>query len=293
MTQVLNLVVVGLAFGAVYALLSIGLVLIYRVSRVVNLAHSGIGVFATYVFWFVFLEAWGLPVGVAFVLTLGVGAALGALVERVAVTPVRPDGPLVTLIMTIGVLLLLTDATVQLWGSNNPNIPSIFPNRTIGFGSTGVTVHQLGIAGFVVVLGTVLTVVLNRTRAGLAIKAIAADPGAARIVGLPVRRVVTLVWAAAGATAALAGMLFVHLNALDPISLTFVLVASLVATVVGGFVSLPRAVLASLVLGVVFALAQGLIATAGAANLFVFGLLLAALFATNRRDGASAHVQEV
>lgn len=293
MTQFLNLVIVGLAFGAVYALLSIGLVLIYRVSRVVNLAHSGVGVFSTYVFWFVFIEQWGLPVGLAFVLTLGVGAVLGALVERLAVTPVRGDGPLVTLIMTIGVLLLLTDATVQIWGSNNPGIPSIFPSRTIGLGSTGVTVHQLGIAGFVVVLSTVLTITLNRTRAGLAIKAIAADPGAARIVGLPVRRVVTLVWAVAGATAALAGMLFVHLNALDPISLTFVLVAALVSTVVGGFVSFPRAVAASLVLGVVFALAQGYVATAGAANVFVFALLLLALLATNRRAGASLQVAEV
>lgn len=293
MTQLANLVIVGLAFGAVYALLSIGLVLIYRVSRVVNLAHSGIGVFATYVFWFVFLEGWQLPVGVAFVLTLLVGAALGALVERLAVTPVRGDGPLVTLIMTIGVLLLLTDSTVQIWGSNNPGIPSIFPSRTIELGSTGVTIHQLGIMGFVLVISTVLTLVLNRTRAGLAIKAIAADPGAARIVGLPVRRVVTLVWAAAGATAALAGMLFVHLNALDPISLTFVLVAALVSTVVGGFVSFPRAVVASLVLGVVFSLAQGYISTAGAANVFVFGLLLAALLATNRQAGANLHVSEV
>lgn len=293
MTQLVNLVIVGLAFGAVYALLSIGLVLIYRVSRVVNLAHSGIGIFSTYVFWFVFLEGWNLPVGLAFGLTLVVGGVLGALVERVAVTPVRGDGPLVTLIMTIGVLLLLTDSTVQIWGSNNPGIPSVFPNRTIELGSTGVTVHQLGIIGVVLILSTALTLVLNRTRAGLAIRAIAADPGAARIVGLPVGRVVTLVWAAAGATAALAGMLFVHLNALDPISLTFVLVASLVSTVVGGFVSFPRAVAASLLLGVVFSLAQGYISTAGAANVFVFGLLLVALLAQNRRAGADLHVSEV
>lgn len=292
MMQFFNLVIVGLAFGAVYALLSIGLVLIYRVSRVINLAHSGIGVFATYVFWFIFLDGWGLPVGLAFVLTLGVGAILGALVERFAVTPVRPDGPLVTLIMTIGVLLLLTDATLQIFGPDNPAIPSIFPDRVIELGATGVTIHQLGTMGFVVVLGALLTIVLNRTRTGLAIKAIATDPGAARIVGLPVPRIVTLVWAAAGATAALAGMLFVHLNALDPISLTFVLVAALVAAVVGEFVHVSRAVAASLVLGVVFSIAQGVIATAGAANLFVFGLLLAALLATNRRAGANLHVSE-
>lgn len=283
MSQWLNLVIVGLAFGAVYALLSIGLVLIYRVSRVVNLAHGAVGVFATYVYHHVLLEALGLPVGVAFVLTLVVGAVLGALLERLLIDPVRGEGPLVTLIMTIGALLLLTDATVQLWGPNTPSIPSIFSDRVIGVASTGVTIHQLGTAGFVVALSLGLSYVLNRTRAGMAVEAIADDPGAARVVGLPVQRIVTAVWAVGGATAALAGMLFIHLVTLDPISLTFVLIASLVATVLGGFTSFGRAVAASLVLGVVFSLGQGYVTTAGSANVFVFVLLLAGLLVTGKQ----------
>jgi branched-chain amino acid transport system permease protein len=280
--QLLNLVIVGLAFGAVYALLSIGLVLIYRVSRVVNLAHGAIGVFATYVYWFVLIEGWGLPVGAAFALTLLVGATIGALMERFLIAPIRGDGQLVTLIMTIGALLLLTDATVQIWGSNNPSVPSIFSDRVLALGSTGVTVHQLGIASCVIALSAGLSFVLNRTRLGLAIEAIAHDTGAARVVGLPVGAIVTLVWAVGGATAALAGMLFIHLNALDPISLTFVLIAALVAAVVGSFTSFTRAVAGSLGLGVVFALAQGYVPMAGSANLFIFVLLLASLLLVGR-----------
>lgn len=286
MGQFLNLVVVGLAFGAVYALLSIGLVLIYRVSRVVNLAHGAVGVFATYVYWFVFIDGWGLPIGAAFGLTLVVGAVLGALLERLLIAPVRRDGQLVTLIMTIGALLLLTDATVQIWGPNSPSIPSIFSDRVIAIGTTGVTVHQVAIAGCVVVLSIALSYLLNRTRAGLAIEAIAEDPGAARVIGLPVPLIVTLVWAAGGATAALAGMLFIHLNTLDPISLTFVLIAALVATVLGNFTSFPRAVTASLGLGVVFSLGKGYVSTAGSANLFIFALLLAGLLVTGQRSQA-------
>lgn len=292
MSQLLNLVIVGLAFGAVYALLSIGLVLIYRVSRVVNLAHGAVGVFATYVYWFVFIDGWGMPVGAAFALTLLVGAVLGAAIERLLISPVRREGQLVTLIMTIGVLLLLTDATVQVWGSNSPSVPSIFSSRVIAIGATGVTVHQLGIAGSVIVLSLLLSYVLNRTRTGLAVEAIAQDPGAARVVGLPVSGIVTLVWAVGGATAALAGMLFANLNNLDPISLTFVLIASLVAAVIGGFTSFTRAVAASLALGVVFSLGQGYVAVAGSANLFVFLLLLVSLLALGRRTEAAAEPAE-
>jgi branched-subunit amino acid ABC-type transport system permease component len=291
-SQLANLVVVGLAFGAVYALLSIGLVLIYRVSRVVNLAHGAVGVFSTYVYWYVFIDGWGLPVWLAFALTLLVGALLNAVVERLLISPVRPEGQLITLIMTIGVLLLLTDATVQIWGSNSPGIPSIFSSRVIAIGSTGVTVHQLGIAGSVILLSLLLSWVLNRTRAGLAVAAIAEDPGAARVVGLPVSRIVTLVWAAGGATAALAGMLFIHLNTLDPISLTFVLIAALVAAVIGGFTNFTRAVGASLGLGVVFSLGKGYVPVAGSANVFVFLLLLASLLLLGRRTEAATELAE-
>jgi branched-subunit amino acid ABC-type transport system permease component len=182
--------------------------------------------------------------------------------------------------------LLFTDLTVQLWGPNTPVIESIFSDRTIGFFGTGVTVHQLGTAGFVAILGAGLWVVLSRTRYGSAVQAIAGDPGAARIIGLPVRAITTGTWAAGGASAALAGMMFIHLNSLDPISLTLVLIPALVAAVFGGFISLSRAVIGSLAIGVVFSLAQGYVTTSGSANLFVFAALLAVLLATRARQSA-------
>src|SRR6266550_3761036 len=78
--------------------------------------------------------------------------ALGVVVERAFVGPVRSRGTLHTLVMTVGVLLLLTEATVQFWGPNTPPIPSIFPDDSIRFGGTGVSVHQFAAAGFVLVL---------------------------------------------------------------------------------------------------------------------------------------------
>ncbi len=284
MTRFVNLIIAGLTIGAVYALVSLGVVVIYRVSRVVNLAHGAIGIFTTFVFHYEFNQRLGLPVGVSFVLTLVVGAGLGVVVERVFVGPVRRDGILTTLVMTVGVLLILTELTLQFWGPDQPVIDSVFPDRTIRLGGTGVTVHQLGTMAFVALLGAGFYVVLNRTRYGKAIQAIAEDPGAARIVGLPVQAVTTSVWAIGGATAALAGMLYIHLNTLEQISLTFVVISSLVAAVVGGFNNLTLAVMGSLGVGVSFSLAQGYVSAAGFADVIVFGALLAILIAFRRHQ---------
>ena len=212
MTRFLGYVVAGLANGTIYALVALGVVVIYRISRVVNLAHGAMGVFATFCFYYLFIGDWGLPVALAFVLTLFVGAGLGVGVERAFVGPVRKRGTLVTLVMTVGVLLLLTEATVQFWGPDTPPIPSIFPDDAIKFGGTGVTAHQFATAASVLLLAAGLFYLLNRTRYGTAVEAIAEDPGAARIVGLPVRNIVTATWAIGGASAALAGMLYIHLT---------------------------------------------------------------------------------
>ena len=292
MTRFLGYVVAGLANGTIYALVALGVVVVYRISRVVNLAHGAMGVFATYCFYYVFIGNWGLPVAIAFVLTLFVGAGLGVGVERAFVGPVRSRGTLVTLVMTVGVLLLLTESTIQFWGPDTPPIPSIFPDTSIRFGGTGVSVHQLATAAFVIVLAAALFYLLNRTRYGTAVEAIAEDPGAARIVGLPVRRIITATWAIGGASAALAGMLYIHLNTLDQISLTFVLIFSLVAAVLGGFNSLPVAVLGSLGVGVTFSLAQGYVKTPGFAEFVVFVVLLGILLLRSRQQEALETVAE-
>lgn len=277
MTRFFGYLVSGVTNGTIYALVALGVVVVYRISRVVNLAHGSTGIFATFFFYYVFIKDWGLPVVVAFVATLIVGAVLGVGVERAFIAPVRKRGTLVTLMMTAGVLLLLSEATVQFWGPNTPTIPSVFPDTTIRFGGTGVTVHQLATAGCVALLSAGLYVLLNRTRYGTAIEAIAEDPGAARIVGLPVATLTTATWAIGGATAALAGMLYIHLNSLDQISLTFVLISSLVAAVLGGFNSLPLAAGGGIAFGVVYSLAQGYVKTPGFADLVVFLALLVIL----------------
>jgi branched-subunit amino acid ABC-type transport system permease component len=258
-------------------------VVVYRVSRVINLAQGAIGVFAAFVFHYTLMGNMGLPVAVATVIAILIGAVLGAGVEAFVVRPVQSRGALATLTATTGALLLLTELTVQIWGPDNPVIASIFPDDLVRIGGTGVTVHQLATAGLVIVLSGGLYWLLAKTWIGAGITAIAQDPGAARIVGLPVRGIVTLTWAIGGASAALAGLMYIHLNSLDQISLTFVLISSLVAAALGGFNSLPLAGVGGLAVGLIFSFGQGYKPVAGIGQLLVFIALLGVLMARSNK----------
>ncbi|MGQ0843721.1 MAG: branched-chain amino acid ABC transporter permease [Sporichthyaceae bacterium] len=277
MSRFLGYLITGLANGTIYALVALGVVITYRVSRVINLAQGAIGVLAAFLFHYTLMGRFGMPVALATGIAIAFGALLGASVERFAVRPVRHRGALATLTVTTGVLLMFSELTVQLWGPDNPPIASVFSDRVVRIGNTGVTVHQLATAALVLLLVVGLYLLLAKTWIGSGITAIAQDPGAARIVGLPVTGIVTLVWAIGGASAALAGLMYIHLNSLDQISLTFVLISSLVAAALGGFNSLPLAGLGGLAVGLIFSFSQGYTTTAGIGELLVFLALLAVL----------------
>ena len=283
MERFFGYLVTGLANGAIFALVALGVVVIYRVSRVINLAQGAIGVFSAFVFHYTLMGDFGLPVAVATAGAILVGAVLGAGVEKFVVRPVQTRGALATLTATTGVLLLLTELTVQLWGPNNPVIASVFPDTLVRIGNTGVTVHQIATAGLVIALAGALYWMLAKTWVGVGITAIAQDPGAARIVGLPVRSIVTLTWAIGGASAALAGLMYIHLNSLDQISLTFVLISSLVAAALGGFNSLPLAGAGGVAVGLIFSFGQGYQPVAGIGQLLVFIALLGVLLARSNK----------
>ncbi len=279
MSEFFGYLVAGLANGTIYALVALGVVITYRVSRVINLSAGAIGVLSAFVFHYVLMGDLGLPVALATIGAIAVGAVLGAGVERLAVRPVRTRGALATLTVTTGILLLFSELTIQIWGPDTPVIASVFSDKVIDVGTTGVTVHQLVTASMVLLLAGGLYLLLARTWLGAGVTAIAQAAGAARIVGLPVNSIITLVWAIGGASAALAGLMFIHLNSLDQISLTFVLISSLVAAALGGFNSLPLAMVGGLAVGLIFSFSQGYISTPGIGELLVFVSLLAVLAA--------------
>ena len=245
--------VTGLALGAVYALLAIGLSLIFGMLTVVNFAHGAffmvgafLGVYflgATGNFWF------------SLALVPLVCGAIGLLVERFLVRPLYGRGIDYPLLLTFGLSYVLVDAMRFLFGIEG--LPSSTPAdlrgaTNLGFGHFP-TYRLFLIAATAVVIGG-LWLVIEKTRYGLIIRAGARDPEIVRVLGIDVARVWLLVFGVGTAIAGLAGALAAPTRAVNPEMGITVLAESFVVTVVGGMGSLPGAVVAGLLVGVVFSM---------------------------------------
>lgn len=247
--------ILGLAGGAVFALLAVGIVLVYRATGVLNFAHASIGMASAYVN-FDLLEryAW-MPVGVALVLSLAVGALLGVAAHELVFRPMASTPQVVRLLASFGLAGVLQGLVGLIWsrlGPPNPFGKSVFPvNHGIDVAGAIVPWQRVAIivAGVAASIG--LTLVVNRTSFGIQLRALAQNPLAARLAGVNERQVQRGVWAIAGATAALAGVLVIPFGTLSPLALNGFQLKALAAAVVGGFASLPAAVIGGLGIGVV------------------------------------------
>ncbi|HET7652595.1 MAG TPA: ABC transporter permease [Acidimicrobiales bacterium] len=245
--------VLGLAIGAVFALLAVGIVLVYRASGVLNFAHASMGTAAAYVD-FELLERYpSLPVGVALVIAVAFGAVLGVVVHRVAFAPVARASQVVKLLVSFGVAGVIQGGVGLLWGPLGT--PSAFGHSllplTDGVSIAGAVVPYQRLA--LVVLGVAasvgLSLLLARTAFGVQVRALAQNPLAARLSGIDDRRIERTTWAIAGASAALAAVLVVPFGAISPLALSGIQLKSLAAALVGGFVSAPAALAGGLGLG--------------------------------------------
>jgi len=229
----LQLTIGGLVSGSLYGLVLIGILLIYRVSRVVNFAHGQIGMVAAMCAFFL-ARHFGVPIAVALGLGLTVAALVSYLVDILVISRVTKIGPGFDLIATLGVMMFLT-AIVELVAS-----PKSFKFFSLGaqieFTVLGVYFNANDLAVIVtlaVVLG-LLALVLNKTGLGLSIRAVAINPEIARTTGINVQAVRAIVWAAAGAIAGVAAILIASKVTLNAFYMTPFLVKAFVAGIVGG-----------------------------------------------------------
>jgi sulfate-transporting ATPase len=275
--------VLGLAGGAVFALLAVGIVLVYRATGVLNFAHASMGMVCAYVNFDLLPRYEGLPVGVALVITLAFGAVLGVAVHELVFRPMASSPQVVRLLASFGLAGVLQGLVGLVWsrlGTPNPFGRSLFAvNRGLDVAGVVVPWQRVAVivAGVSVSVG--LTLVVNRTSFGIQLRALAQNPLAARLAGVDERRVQRGVWAIAGATAALAGVLVIPFGALSPLALNGFQLKALAAAVVGGFASLPAAVLGGIGIGVVQELLVGAPAPlnglrSALASLVVLGLLV-------------------
>ena len=240
----------GLFVGLVYGLLAVGLVVIYRGSRVINFAYGETGMVGT----FLFSELWivhHVPLAVAAVCGVLLSAVLGAATEVALVRPLRGQPPLSAMVGTLAVAALLLTFASRRYGLTPQYLPP--PLQGDGLSVLGATIAptQLLIAGVAAVVLAALTLLSRSGAAGLRLRATAIDPMAAGLVGVNTDATSMATWALAGALAGLSGILIAPAVAFSVFFMSTLLLRSVAAALVGGLTSVSGAMTAGIVLGLV------------------------------------------
>src|SRR4051812_28605635 len=241
---------------AAYALFALGIVLIYRASRVLNLAHGVMAMLPSYVV--VELRNHGLPMAPALLAGVASGALLGALVELVFIRRLRRISETAQTVGTVAVFGLVVAFTSKLFGSAPVRPPTIFPAKTIEFAGSGITYGQLGLIGTSIVLTAGLFALFKFTRLGLAMRGAASNRTAAALMGVNPDRTTQVAWMLGGGLAAVAGILLSAVTTLDPYNFPLQALPGFVAALIGGLGSMPGALLGAVVVGIATGVAPGL-----------------------------------
>lgn len=248
MSRFLQLTFDGLATGAIYALLALALVLIYRATGMVNLAQGEMAMFSTYLAWQ--FTAWGLPLVLAVGAAAGVSFAMGLAIYLLLIRPVAKESDLTIIIMTLGIFLALNSSAGWIWTPTVRSFPSMFSGETQSIGPLRATPTAIGTILVLFGLLLLLNALFHGTRIGLAMRAAAFNRESSALSGIPVSRMLALGWGIAAAFGSFAGVLVAPKLFLDPMMMFGVLFYAVAAATLGGVDSLLGSVLAGLGIGV-------------------------------------------
>lgn len=250
----------GLSYGSIYALLALGLVVVFRGTGHLNFAQGEMAMFCTFLVWQ--YDAWGVPLVLAVLLGMITGFVIGAGVEVTLIRRVARKSEAGVFVVSIALFLGLNSLAAMIWGNLPPEeMPSLFPHEPDDFVRIFGAVWRYEYIGILIVafaLMGALFALFAKTKFGLAMRAVASNPESARLVGIPTSLVLASSWGIAAAMGALSGSMFGgivgELNA--GLMFTVFIYASASATL-GGFDSPGGAVIAGLAIGVGEQLAAG------------------------------------
>lgn len=254
MTLFLSQLMNGIGNGVIYASLALALVLIYRTTGILNFAQGEMALFSTYATWKFTDYGMGIVPAIAISMTLAfVG---GAVLERVVIRPVEQSSPLIVVIVTIGLFLALNSLAQLVFGTDEKQLDSAFPGSNWSLGGVRVSAETVGLIAVLAGECLLLWLLLQRTKVGLALRAVASNPESTRLVGISTGAMLMFGWALAAALGALAGAMVVPTTpALTAASMQAVLVYSFAAAALGGFDSTLGAVVGGILVGVAEAMA--------------------------------------
>ena len=249
MTQVIQLTLNGMAIGAIYALVALGLVLTYKATEVLNFAHGDVLMASSFVGWGLIVGL-GWPFWIAALATVAIAAALSWLIDARVMRLIVGQPQFAGVMLTIAIAFMLRGLVSMAFGPESRTYPTPWTGQKTQFGGVVVSDLSLVIIAAAMIITLALFWFLKKTALGVAIQAASQNQLAAYLSGIRVKRVTSLVWAISGAIAAICGLLLAPIALVD-IGLWIVVLKALAAVVLGGFGSIPGAILGGLLLGVI------------------------------------------
>jgi branched-chain amino acid transport system permease protein len=276
--------VVGLVLGGTYALAAIGLVLIYRVSGVLNFAHGAVAMFATFIAYQISV-VWGLPSILGLLAAIAAGALLGLAIEVFTMRPLAGRPAITKVVVTIGWLLVLQTAAGLIWKDTAYHRPvKVVSSNGFHLIGTNVIVGYDQLVTLIVALAFALgtAALLRYTTLGVSMRAVADAPDTARLWGVSVNRVTAASWMAGSAMAAVAGVLITPRINFTTFALTVIVIDAFTAALIGRLSSLPWTVVGAMFLGLAQTYPRAfqsisILQKAGSGELVTFVLVLVVL----------------
>ena len=276
MDKLIQTLISGLSLGSIYALIALGYTMVYGIAKMLNFAHGDIIMVGAYaVITAVFTM--GLPPFIAILISIALCALLGIVIEFLAYRPLRQAQPLAVLITAIGVSYLLQNLALLIYGSEQKAFPTIVALPTVHIG--GVYIDGITLATLVVtaVIMVALSLFINKTRMGKAMRAVSEDKEAAELMGISVNRTITVTFAIGSALAGVAAILYgAAYTYIRPTPGAMPGIKAFTAAVFGRIGSIPGAMLDGILLGVIEQLSKTYISTLWA-DAIVFGVLVVVL----------------
>jgi len=275
-----QLLVGGLANGAIYALVALGITVIFKATEVVNFAAGELLMFGAFMI-FTLLCLWNLPYIASFlIVAFPLAMALGLVMERLALRPLASYGHLIVVMATLALSIAFKGIARLLWGSDIRNVPSPFDFQPIEFplGSMRIVISSENIAIILVSLGVMFTFFLffQYTRLGKMMRATSENQLGAMLVGINVKRIFATIWGTGTVIIVIAGILFVPIATLYIEMGGKVMIKGFAACLLGGFGNLPGAMLGGVLMGIIETLFGGYVTTAmmDISSLLVIALVL-------------------
>lgn len=272
----LSTLISGIGLGSVYAIIALGYSMVYGIAKMLNFAHGDVIMVGGYVAYFA-LTSYGLPLPVAVILSIVACTILGVVVERLAYKPLRQASNLAVLITAIGVSYFLQNAAQLLWGSDTKIFPTVISSAAISLGDLSVSYLTLITIAVCVLIMIFLSLFINKTKTGMAMRACSEDKGAASLMGINVNQIISITFAIGSGLAAIAAILLcATYPSVYPTLGSMPGIRAFTAAVLGGIGSIPGAFVGGVLLGIIEILAKTYISTQ-LSDAIVFAVLIVVL----------------